>query len=64
VALLPLIALAALAHWAPALGLAVLVLTLGVGLGLVFWGVRRVGPTRSLRVDGPSSAESIAQEVQ
>jgi hypothetical protein len=58
VALLPLIALAALAHWAPALGLAVLVLTLGVGLGLVFWGVRRVAARRTHRA-GRRSRRSL-----
>jgi hypothetical protein len=50
VALLPLIALAALAHWSPVLGLAVLVLTLGLGLGLVCCGVRGIGPRRTHRV--------------
>jgi hypothetical protein len=45
VALLPLIALAALAHWSPTLGLAVMLLTLGV----VLWLVLRVARTKRKR---------------
>jgi hypothetical protein len=48
VALLPLIALAALAHWSPTLGLAVLLLTLGV----VLWLVLRVARTKRKRSAG------------
>jgi len=46
VALLPLIALAALAHWSPTLGLAVMLLTLGV----VLWLVLRVARTKRKRL--------------
>jgi hypothetical protein len=53
VALLPLIALAALAHWSPTLGLAVMLLTLGLVLWLVLWLVLRfargIGPSRTHR---------------
>ena len=55
VALLPLIALAALAHWSPTLGLAVMLLTLGVVLWLVLWGARRNKRRSAVRQFGSSA---------